>query len=120
MENYSKNDITVFSDAGMREFNADGEKTLEGGADRIEITGDRDGTAEGAIEIQDFSGDSRLDAEYLEWDSKNRLLTGEGVVRIESGDGLTISGEGFIADTARESYRFTDGVEGFLELNDED
>ena len=120
VENYSKNDITVFSNAGMREFNADGEKTLEGGADRIEITGDRDGIAEGGIEIQDFSGDSRIEAEYLEWDSKNRLLTGEGVVRIESGDGLTIFGEGFIADTARESYRFTDGVEGFLELNDED
>lgn len=119
VEGFSKRDVTVFSDAGMRELNKDGEKTLEGEADRIEVTGDRDGTADGSIRIQDFIGDSRLEAEHFEWDDEKRILTGDGEVRIDSGDGLTIIGEGFIADTARGTYRFTDGVEGYLELNDE-
>ena len=119
VENYGKKDVTVFLEAGMREFNSTGEKTLEGSADRIEFTGNRDGIAEGGIIIHDFSGDSRLEAEYLNWDNKGRLLTGEGKVRIESGDGITITGEGFVADIARETYRFTDGVEGTLVLKDE-
>lgn len=119
VEGFSKRDVTVFSDAGMRELNKDGEKTLEGEADRIEVTGDRDGTADGSIRIQDFIGDSRLEAEHFEWDDEKRILTGDGEVRIDSGDGLTIIGEGFIADIARGTYRFTDGVEGYLELNDE-
>lgn len=119
VEGFSKRDLTVFSDARMLELNTEGEKTLEGEADRIEISGDRDGTADGNIRIQDFAGDSGLEAEHLEWDEEKRILTGEGEVRIDSGDGLTIIGEGFIADTARGTYKFTDGVEGYLELDDE-
>lgn len=119
VEGFSKQDLTVFTDAGMRELNKDGEKTLEGEAKRIEITGDRDGTADGSIRIQDLEGDSRLEAEHLEWTDGERVLTGDGEVRIDSGDGLTVIGEGFIADMARGTYKFTDGVEGYLELDDE-
>ncbi len=120
VESYGKKDVTVFLEALLREFDSTGEKTLEGSAERIEITGDRDGFAEGGIRIHDYSGDSSLEAEYLNWDNRERLLTGEGKVRIESGDGLTITGDGFVADMARETYRFTEGVEGTLELNDDD
>lgn len=119
VEGYSKQDLTIFSDAGMLELNKEGEKTLEGEADRIEISGDRNGSADGNIRIQDFSADSRLEAEHLDWDDEKRLLTGKGAVRIDSGDGLTIIGEGFIADTARGNYRFTDGVEGYVEMDSE-
>jgi len=119
VEHYNKSDITVFMDAGMVEFNSMEEKTLEGSADRIELTGNRNGFADGRIVLEDFVGDTRLEAEHLTWDNKERLLTGEGTVHIVSGDGIQISGEGFSADTARESYSFSKGVEGTLEISDE-
>ncbi len=119
VEHYSKSDTTVFMDAGMTEFNSSLEKTVEGSADRIVLTGDRDGFAEGGIVLEDLAGDMRLEAEHLTWDNKQKLLVGEGKVRIASGDGIEIIGEGFSADTARESYSFSKGVEGTLEISDE-
>ncbi len=119
VEYFDKSDNTVFMDAAMVEFNSSMEKTLEGKAQRIELTGNQNGFARGGIILQDFNSETRLEADYLEWDNKERLLTGEGKVRIESGDGITISGEGFTADTARETYRFSKGVKGTLEINDE-
>ena len=119
VEHFGKKDVTVFMDAQILELNASGEKTIEGNADRIELSGDRDGFAEGGIVLQDYSSDTRLEAEYLRWDNKERILTGEGIVSIYSGDGITIKGEGFAADTARETYRFSAGVEGTLEIDDE-
>jgi len=119
VEHFGKSDFTVFMDTAMVEFNSSMEKTLEGSAQRIELAGNQNGSARGGIIIQDYTGDNRLEAEYLEWDNKERMLSGEGEVRIESGDGITITGEGFTADTARETYRFSKGVKGTLEINDE-
>jgi len=119
VEHFSNSDTTVFMDAGIVEFNSLDEKTLEGCADRIVLTGDRNGFAKGGIVLEDFTGDTRLEAEHLIWDNKERVLTGEGKVRIISGDGIQISGEGFSADTARESYSYSKGVEGTLEISDE-
>ncbi|MCK5735430.1 MAG: LPS export ABC transporter periplasmic protein LptC, partial [Spirochaetaceae bacterium] len=119
VEHFGDSDRTVFMDAGMKELNSDAEKKLEGNAGRIELMGNQDGFAESGIVIQDFSSDTRLEAEYLKWDNKNRLLTGEGIVRIDSGDGISITGEGFSADTARETYMFSKGVTGTLEIKDE-
>jgi|GEM_PF-667666 len=118
VEHYGKSDKTVFLDAGMTEYSSAKEKNLEGSADRIELTGNQDGFAEGLILLEDFTNDTRLEAGYLEWDHKERLLTGKGEVRIESGDGITVTGEGFSADIARETYRFTRGVKGTLEIAD--
>ena len=120
VEHYGKSDTTVFLDAGMIEYSSSKEKNLEGRADRIELTGNQDGSAEGGIVLQDYNSDIRLEAGHLDWDHKERILSGEGSVRIESGDGITITGEGFSADTARETYRFTRGVEGSLEITDEE
>lgn len=119
VEVYSNKDFTIFSDAGFREFDSEGELLLEGNADRIEIEGNRDGSAEGTIRIYDVSEDSRLEAERLDWDDSERILTGHGVVHVETGDGLAVDGRGFIADMARETYRYTDGVEGTLEIDGE-
>jgi len=119
VEYYQKRDTTVFTNAGLVEFNSSAEKTLEGSADRIGLDGNNSGFAEGGIVLRDFINDNRLEAEYLKWDDKERLLSGEGKVRIESGDGITITGEGFIADIARETYTFSKGVEGTLEIRDE-
>ncbi|MDT8299772.1 MAG: hypothetical protein RQ801_15795, partial [Spirochaetaceae bacterium] len=119
VEVYSDKDFSIFFDAGFREFDSDGELLLEGSAERIEIEGNRDGSAEGTIRIHDVSEDSRLEAERLEWDEGERILTGQGVVRVETGDGLAVEGRGFIADMARETYRYIDGVEGTLEIEDD-
>lgn len=119
VEHFDKSDSTVFMDTAMVEFNSLMEKTLEGKAQRIELSGNRNGFARGDINLQDYTSDTRLEADYLEWDNKERLLKGDGTVRIESGDGITISGEGFSADTARETYSFTKGVKGSLEIKDE-
>lgn len=119
VETYGTSDRTVFHQVGMRELDSDGELTLEGGADMIEVRGDGNGVAEGNIRISDLEGDSALEAESLEWNDGDRLLSGNGPVTINSGDGLSLQGEGFVADTARERYTFSDGVEGTLELDDE-
>ncbi|RKX71097.1 MAG: LPS export ABC transporter periplasmic protein LptC [Spirochaetes bacterium] len=119
VEHFGESDSTVFMDTTMVEFNSSMEKTLEGSAQRIELAGNQNGSARGGIIIQDYTGDTRLESEYLEWDNKKRILTGEGEVRIESGDGIIITGDGFTADTARETYRFSKGVKGTLEINDE-
>ena len=119
VEVYSDKDLSLFFDAGFQEFGSEGELLLEGNAERIEIEGSRDGSAEGTIRIYDVSEDSRLEAERLEWDDSERILTGQGIVRIETEDGLVVEGRGFIADMARETYRYTDGVEGTLEIEDD-
>lgn len=116
LEYYSSKELTLFYDVSMKETDINGEITLEGQAERVEMTGDQDGIAEGSIRIR--SRENRLNAEYLDWDSQNRLLTGTGPVRVESGDGITITGEGFVVDAARETYTYTKGAEGTLETSD--
>ncbi len=118
METYNESDRSIFENAGMVEIKADGELSLEGGADWIELYGSGDGKASGNIVIHDLIGDSRLEAESLKWDSKNRLLTSSDEVQVSSSSGLTVRGSGFVADMARERYTFTEGVEGTLELDD--
>ena len=120
VEYYDKKDLTVFTNAEAVEFNSSADKMLDASAGRINLEGNKNGSAEGSIVLQDFSNDVRIEAEYLEWNDKKRLLTGTGKVRIESGDGITIAGEGFSADMARESYSFSKGVTGTLEIVDED
>ena len=119
VEHYDKNDITVFTDAEAVEFNSSADKMMEARAGRINLEGNRNGSAEGSIVLQDFSNDVRLEAEYLDWNDKKKILTGTGEVHIESGDGIRIVGKGFSADTARESYSFSKGVTGTLEIVDE-
>lgn len=114
VETFNKKELTVFTNASVKEFDADGASTLEGRADRIETTGNGDGSASGGIFVRDIPGDSRLKAEHLDWDDQDRLLTGTGIVDLETGDGLAVQGEGFVADMARETFSFSEGAEGIL------
>ena len=116
VETYTDEDTTVFLNARIEETDAQGELVLKGGADRIEMEGSDDGSASGSIIIQNLADESRLEAEQLNWADSERLLSGEGKVTVELGDGLTISGERFQADLARETYEFSGGVQGTLEL----
>ena len=119
VEVYNKKNLSVFTLASLQEFDARGELSLNGRADRIELTGNRNGSAEGGIRLHDIPENSTLEAEKLIWDNKERMLKGEGPVRVETGDGLKLQGAGFIADLARETYRFRSGVSGSLVVEDE-
>ena len=116
VETYTDEDTTVFLKARIEETDPQGELVLKGGAERIEMEGDDDGSASGGIVIQNLREESRLEAEQLDWADSERLLSGEGKITVELGDGLTISGERFQADLARETYEFSGGVQGTLEL----
>ncbi len=118
VETFAKKELTVFSEASVKEFDAEGTPTLEGRADHIETEGGGEGHAHGDIFIHDIPGEFRLEAERLEWNDKERLLTGVGPVDIETGDGLTVRGEGFTADMARETFSFSEGAEGTLTSKD--
>jgi len=120
VEGYRQKDVTVFSDAKFREIDSVGEVTLEGDAESIEIFGNQNGVARGGVLIIDHLENSSIEADYIEWQEAERTLIGSGNVRVETGDGLIVSGDKFIADVARKTYRFTDEVEGTLELSDED
>lgn len=117
VETYTDEDTTVFLNARIEETDPQGEPVLQGGADRIELQGNDDGSASGNIMIRNLTEDSRLEAEKLNWTDAERLLSGEGKVTVELGDGLTVSGERFQADMARETYEFSGGVQGTLEID---
>ncbi len=119
VEVYNKQNLSVFSIATLQEFNSQGELSISGRADRIELKGNRNGSAEGGIRLQDIPENSTLEAEKLIWDNKERMLRAEGLVRVETGDGLKLQGEGFVADLSRDSYRFSSGVSGSLVVEDE-
>jgi len=120
VEGYRQRDVTLFADAKIQEIDSVGEVTLEGNAESIEISGNRNGIARGGVQIIDHLENSSIEADYIEWQEAERTLIGNGDVRIETGDGLVVSGEDFVADVARKTYRFTNGVEGVLELSDEE
>ena len=118
VETFAKKELTVFFEASVKEFDAEGILILEGRADHIETAGSGDGFADGGVFVRNIPGEFRLEAERLEWDDKERLLSGVGTVDIETGDGLTVRGEGFTADMARETFSFSEGAEGTLTSKD--
>jgi len=118
METFAGNDKSVFHNAVVTEYDSEGNKKLSGSAGYIEATGEKSGFGKDSVVLQDYSQDFQLEAEYLEWDNKERKLKGRGPVTIKFGDGLYISGNGFTADAARLEYSYSGGVEGKLELDE--
>jgi len=118
METFAGNDKSVFHNAVVTEYDSEGNKKLSGSAGYIEASGEKSGFGKDSIILHDYSQDFQLEADYLEWDNKERKLKGKGSVTIKFGDGLYISGNGFTADAARLEYSYSGGVEGKLELND--
>ncbi|OQX29061.1 MAG: hypothetical protein B0D92_05700 [Spirochaeta sp. LUC14_002_19_P3] len=120
VEVFIEEDYSVFHRAKAVEFNPEGEKRLEGGADRIEAEGSGDGKAEGNVFVNNLKDDSSLKADLLLLDDENRLLTGKGSVQVDLGDGMGVTGETFEADIARKTYSFTEGIEGTIEYEEEE
>ena len=68
------------------------------------------------------SEDLSITTRSLDWDDETRYLAGdpEVPVRIERGDGTSMTGSGFFADTRSRTWEFTGGVQGvFVEEDDE-
>ncbi len=118
VETFSKADYTLFYSSSMQEHSPQGELRIEGSADNLQVFGSKDGNAKGNIRVRNIKDNAGLSAETLNWKNKERLLTSDDTVYVESGDGLTVSGSGFKADMARESFSFAENVRGTLEITD--
>jgi len=119
VEAFQREDKTVFFEAELTEYDSDERLLMEGKAEKIELGGNNDATAQGDIYVRDFIDNTSLRAEKLTWENRERFLSGEGVVDIEFKDGVRISGEGFVADVARNVYEFKQGARGTFETDDE-
>ncbi len=120
VEAYVKADYSVFYSAKMKELSPEGVLRLEGRSDELMVRGSHDGRAEGNIFVRDVENSASLRADVLAWNDSKRQLTGEGRVYVETGDGLNVSGEGFSADMARETFSFSRDVRGTLEMEDDE
>lgn len=120
VETFGKEDLSVFYGAEISEIDSDGVTILEGGADRIEVKGRKDGSALGNVFVKNLKEESSLRADSMKLDDDKRELTGQGSVQVDLGDGLSISGETFVVDLARKTYVFMDGVEGTIEFGEDE
>lgn len=119
VEVFDDQDLTVFTQARLQEYDEGGDLLREGSAEEIRIVGENEGSAAGNIVVRDIAEDATMNAEALNWSDEERTLTGDGPVDITGADGLSVSGSGFVADLARDSYRYADGATGVVIADDE-
>ncbi len=118
VEVFTKKDFTVFYSSRVQEIGPDGELRMDGTADYLKVSGNKDGTAKGNIHIKNIKENAGIDAENLQWNHKDRLLSSEDAVSISTEDGLDITGSGFEADMARNTFSFSQNVRGTVEIKD--
>ena len=116
---FTDDDRTLMKRVRLNQYGADGDLEFRGLADEVEARGNGDGFARGNVVAEDIVDGVILEAGYLNWNSDERLLTGDGRVFVDLGDGLKVSGEDFEADVARRSYRFGSDVEGTLVVKED-
>jgi LPS export ABC transporter protein LptC len=105
----------VLENAEFFEYADDGGVSASGRAKRISFdTRSDDAVLEGGINFTSTEDDTSVTAEYLEWNDRERRLTGSesGEVLLESENGTRIRGSGFSADFPTRTFRFTGGVAG--------
>jgi LPS export ABC transporter protein LptC len=76
----------------------------------------------GRVKLAVESEDLTIETDRLEWQDKERFLSGEenGPVDIYSSDGTSFKGWGFRADIRNKSWVFSGGVEGVYVHEDDD
>jgi LPS export ABC transporter protein LptC len=76
----------------------------------------------GRVKLAVESEDLTIETDRLEWQDKERFLSGEenGPVDIYSSDGTSFKGWGFQADIRSKSWVFSGGVEGVYVHEDDD
>ncbi|WP_319559578.1 LPS export ABC transporter periplasmic protein LptC [Marispirochaeta sp.] len=115
LEDYDNTLQRIIQGADFTEYNSDGEVSAQGRADRIEFdTRSDNAVLEGSISFTSVSDKTTVAADYLEWNDKDRRLSGkpEGEVFLERDNGTRIQGFGFSADFPSRVFRFSRGVSG--------
>lgn len=116
-ETYSGRKRQYLSQVQFSELAEDGSIVTDGTARFAEYQVDTE-DVELSGELRFFSAeeDAWLTAEYLYWDSEDRLLSSrnEEPVSVARGDGTLVRGRGFVAEMGRSIIRFDAGVSGTL------
>ncbi|RPJ07460.1 MAG: LPS export ABC transporter periplasmic protein LptC [Spirochaetaceae bacterium] len=112
---FQKQKRTVLTGVRFREYDDNGEISVEGHANRaIYYTDTENAEIYGAVYFRSNQEEITMYAESLFWDRKSRMLSayvGE-TVRINKDDGSYITGSGFSADARKKSINYSSGVWG--------
>ena len=114
-ETYEKKKQTILREVLFRELNQKGEVITEGWVDSIVyFTDSEDAQMNGNIEFYSATEETRIEAESLSWENKQKILTGapEETVYLEREAGSNVRGKGFQAELNKKSLRFAGEVEG--------
>ncbi len=120
VETFNKDDYSVFHEANIVEKDTDGIITLEGGARRIQVHGNNNGSASGNVYVKNVEDNTTLKADSVEYKADNRQLTGQGDIQIDLGDGLSVYGEILEADLARDTYALSNTIQGTIEFDEDE
>ena len=122
VETFSQRDRQYMQEVRFQELAADGSVRTDGTAASAEYQTDtEDFELTGNLRFYSAEEEAWLTADYLYWDSDQRLLTSEPAepVVLERADGTRIRGRGFVAEMGRSIIRFEDGVSGTLVEDEE-
>jgi LPS export ABC transporter protein LptC len=120
-EEFSDKKTTILSDVSFVEYDAEGTVMTTGKAARTVFHTDTENAElSGSLVFRSKRDDSTIHASSLSWNNEKKTLTAaaDDTVRIEKGNGSTISGKGFIANTETRIVNFAGGAEGTYVLND--
>jgi len=120
LRRYEKTHIMELELFKFDQFNAAPDDNVEipdinvrGNAGKARIETDTNNLSmENGVFVEVKSEDINLEAQELSWKDKERHLTAPGKVTISRGDGTTMEGEGFSADTRKKSWEFQADAEG--------
>jgi LPS export ABC transporter protein LptC len=115
-ERYEERQIMNLRNFAFEQFGNDGEEVNasgSAGAATVELDTGNIGLG-GGVRIDIDSEDIIIETEMLDWNDKERSLTGapEGEVEIYRSDGTNFLGRGFSANSRSRTWEFTSGVSG--------
>ena len=120
---YNKKEETHLSDILFQEFDAAGQVTTDGRADRaVFFTENEDAEFWGDLYFYSLSEEASFSTSYLYWSSEAKKLSGQEdtQVLIRRDSGTEILGTGFEAEARTRVVTFTGPVSGTYIMEDED
>jgi len=119
---YGASNRVLLIGARFREYDSDGELSIEGRAERAVFHTDTENAEfSGEIALYSAQDEATLRATALDWDREHRFVRGgDAAVIVERDDGTRIEGRGFEADFRTHTIRFTGGVGGTVVTKEKD
>lgn len=122
-ESYASDGRTALHGVSFTEYDrASGKPSASGEAEEAVFYAETENAEfSGSIRISSLRDDASLVAEHLEWNGKEKTLSGglDRTVAIKRGDGSWVRGAGFSADARRRSFSYREAVEGAMVTKDE-